>query len=147
MALPSWVARFNRHVTNRITQPFAGWLPGFGIVIHQGRKSGRTYRTPVNVFRDGNDDIFVLTYGAKTDWVRNVVAAGRTEMLTRGQRVRLTNPRLFTDSSKRWAPLPVRQFLRLAGVSECMRMTRVVAPSVARTPHAERHSDLSASSR
>ena len=70
------VARFNRRVTNRITRPFADRLPRFGIVIHIGRTSGRTYRTPVNVFRDGNDYIIALTYGAETDWVCSVQAAG-----------------------------------------------------------------------
>ena len=125
MALPPSLARFNRHVTNRITGPYAGRLPGFAIVVHTGRRSGRRYHTPVNVFRDGDDYIFVLTYGDKTDWVRNVVAAGRAEIVTRGRHIKLTDPRVFTDASKRWAPLPVRLFLRLAGISECLQMTRV----------------------
>jgi uncharacterized membrane protein required for colicin V production len=38
-----WVAAFNLAVTNRITGLFAGWLPGFGILTHVGRKSGRVY--------------------------------------------------------------------------------------------------------
>ena len=46
-----WVAAFNLAVTNRITSRFAARLPGFGILTHVGRKSGRIYRTPVNVFR------------------------------------------------------------------------------------------------
>jgi hypothetical protein len=45
-----WVAAFNLAVTNRIMSRFAGRLPGFGILRHIGRKSGRVYRTPVNVF-------------------------------------------------------------------------------------------------
>jgi hypothetical protein len=45
-----WVAAFNLAVTNRITSRFAARLPGFGILTHVGRKSGRVYRTPVNVF-------------------------------------------------------------------------------------------------
>ena len=31
----------------------AGRAPGFGIIHHVGRKSGRRYETVVNVFRDG----------------------------------------------------------------------------------------------
>jgi hypothetical protein len=50
MVLGRRIAIFNRHVTNRVLGPVAPWLPGFGIVVHTGRKSGRTYRTPVNVF-------------------------------------------------------------------------------------------------
>jgi hypothetical protein len=39
---------------DRITGLFAGWLPGFGILTHVGRKSGKVYRTPINVFRASN---------------------------------------------------------------------------------------------
>jgi hypothetical protein len=44
-----WLAKMDIVLTNRITGLFEGWLPGFGIVTHVGRKSGRLYRTPVNV--------------------------------------------------------------------------------------------------
>jgi deazaflavin-dependent oxidoreductase (nitroreductase family) len=130
MVLPMWLARFNRRATNRLTRRFADRLPGFGIVVHQGRRSGRAYHTPVNVFRDGDDYVIALTYGAETDWVRNVLAAGGCELLTRGQRVTLTNPRLFTDASRRWAPQPVRFFLGylLGGIDQNMRLTRVPTP-------------------
>ena len=50
MALPRGLAAFNRRVTNHVTRPFAGRLPGFGIVVHRGRRSGREYRSPVNAF-------------------------------------------------------------------------------------------------
>jgi|HubBroStandDraft_1064217.scaffolds.fasta_scaffold09303_6 hypothetical protein len=35
-----WLAKINIAFTNRITSIFAGWLPGFGILTHVGRKSG-----------------------------------------------------------------------------------------------------------
>jgi len=127
MPLPQRVARFNRRATNRITRPFAGRLPGFGIVIHTGRKSGRTYRTPINVFRDGNDYIIALTYGAETDWVRNVQAAGGCQIVTRGRRISLTNPRLVTDPRRQWAPPLVRLILGLTNVPQYLRLTRVPA--------------------
>jgi deazaflavin-dependent oxidoreductase (nitroreductase family) len=129
MALPKWLARFNRRVTNRVTGTFADRLPGFGILIHTGRRSGKTYWTPVNVFRDGNDYIIVLTYGSESDWVRNVLAAGACEMVTRGRRVSLTHPRIIIDPSIRWAPPLLRLIPRLAGVTEYMRLTSLPAPS------------------
>ena len=58
-----WVAAFNLTVTNRITSRFADRLPGFGILAHVGRKSGRVYRTPVNVFRAPEGFLIALTYG------------------------------------------------------------------------------------
>jgi hypothetical protein len=57
MTIPKTVARFNAHVTNRVSRPFAGWLPGFAVVTHVGRRSGRTSQTPVNMFRDGRRDV------------------------------------------------------------------------------------------
>lgn len=131
MALTHGLARFNRRVTNRMTQLFAGRLPGFAILIHTGRRSGQTYRTPINAFRDGNDYIIALTYGAETDWVRNVEAAGGCELVTRGRRVRLTNPRIVTDPSRRWAPLPVRLVLGIIGASQYLRLTRMPLSSAA----------------
>ena len=37
-----WLAKINIAFTNRITGLFAGWLPGFGILTHVGRKSGKS---------------------------------------------------------------------------------------------------------
>jgi len=137
MPLPQGLARFNRRVTNRLTGRFAGWLRGFGIVVHTGRRSGRIYRTPVNAFRDGDGYIFALTYGAETDWVRNVRAAGGCELLTRGRRVALAHPRLDNDPSRRWAPLPVRLALGLFGVSQILRLERAATPLPDDTADAE----------
>ena len=57
--------RFIRPFTTRILNPFTRLfvhrLPGFAIISHRGRKSGQTHRTPMNVFRDGDDDLFALT--------------------------------------------------------------------------------------
>jgi hypothetical protein len=59
-----WVAAFNLAVTNRITSQFAARLPGFGILTHVGRKSGKLYPTPVNVFRATEGLLIALTFGA-----------------------------------------------------------------------------------
>ena len=69
------LAKINIALTNRITSLFAGWLPGFGILTHVGRKSGKVYRTPINVFRASNGFIIALTYSSQSEWV-NVLAAG-----------------------------------------------------------------------
>lgn len=112
------IAHFNRRVTNRVTGPLAPWLPGFGVVLHSGRRSGREYRTPVNVFRDGSGYVIALTYGAEADWVRNVRAAGRATLLTRGRRLELTRPELVHDESRSRVPRPVRAVLQLLDVAD-----------------------------
>lgn len=71
-------------------------------MVHRGRTSGREYRTPVNVFpRPGVRNVLALTYCTDTDWIRNLIAAGGYELLTRGAHLELTAPRLFHDESRR----------------------------------------------
>jgi deazaflavin-dependent oxidoreductase (nitroreductase family) len=120
---PRSVARFNRRFTNRLTLKVAGYLPGFAIVSHVGQKSGRAYRTPVNTFRTDRGYIIALTYGSESDWVKNVLAAGTCELQTRGRRVRLCDPRIKTDRSKGWAPLPVRLILCLIDAPQYMQLS------------------------
>ena len=122
MPAPRRIARFNKHFTNRLTLRVAGYLPGFAIVSHVGRKSGRPYRTPVNAFRTDGGYIIAFTYGAQSDWVKNVMAAGSCELQSRGRRVRLISPHIETDKSKSWAPLPVRLILSLIDASQYMRL-------------------------
>jgi deazaflavin-dependent oxidoreductase (nitroreductase family) len=122
MPLSRRVARFNKHVTNHVTGPFAGWLPGFAVVAHVGRRSGTVYHTPVNVFRVGNRYVFALTYGPGADWVRNVLTAGRCEIRTRGRTVPLVDPAVFTDSARRPVPMPARWILGLVGVEEFLAL-------------------------
>jgi deazaflavin-dependent oxidoreductase (nitroreductase family) len=84
MPLPGWLGRFNRGVTNRVIEPMARRLPWFAVVTHEGRRSGRRYRTPVNLFRSGDRYVIALTYWRDRDWVKNVLAAGGCEVKTRG---------------------------------------------------------------
>jgi deazaflavin-dependent oxidoreductase (nitroreductase family) len=121
--LPGWLARFNRRATNRLTGSFAGRLPGFAIITHEGRRSGRRHRTPVNIFRSGDDFVIALTYGRQRDWVRNVMAAGGCEIETQGITLHLRDPLIVTDASQTLVPFPVRPILRAIGVTEFMKLS------------------------
>ena len=68
---------FTTHVFNPISRRFVRWLPGFGILVYRGRKSGKEYRTPLNVFRHGDEWVFALTYGSDVQWVKNVARRRR----------------------------------------------------------------------
>jgi deazaflavin-dependent oxidoreductase (nitroreductase family) len=119
-----WLAKINIAFTNRITSLFAGWLPGFGILTHVGRKSGKTYRTPVNVFRARNGFVIALTYSSQSEWVKNVLAAGGCELKTRGKKYLLSVPKVVHDPSRRRFPFPVRIVLRLVGANEYMELSK-----------------------
>ena len=119
---------FTTNVVNPLTRRFVQYLPGFAIIGYRGRTSGKRYRTPMNVFRDGDDYIFALTYGSDIDWVRNVLAAGHADLEVGRRHIELTDPELFTDPKRRLVPLPVRLFLGLLRVDEFLRM-RPVSPA------------------
>ena len=123
MPAPPWLARFNRRVTNRLTIGFAPHLPGFGVIVHTGRKTHRTYRTPVNVFRQARGYVVALTYGPDSDWVRNVLASDGCLLETRGRTLRLVQPRLVHDPRRRAMPPPVRLVLGFARVSDFLALT------------------------
>ena len=118
-----WVAAFNLAVTNRITSRFAARLPGFGILTHVGRKSGKVYRTPVNVFRAPGGFLIALTYGRESEWVKNVVAAGACQLETRRALYQLYAPTIVHDHTRRRFPLVVRTVLGIIGANDFMELS------------------------
>jgi deazaflavin-dependent oxidoreductase (nitroreductase family) len=116
--LRHFVTRF----INPITRLFAGHMPSFGMLTYSGRKTGRIYHTPINVFRRGDEYIFVLTYGSDASWVKNALAAGECRLRTRGRDVRLTHPQLVIDAKQSLVPAPIRFIGRLGNVTEFVRM-------------------------
>ncbi len=120
MPLPQRLARFNRVATNRIIGRVAGFLPGFAVVVHRGRRSGKEYRTPVNAFRTSDGYRIALTYGPDSDWTRNVRAARGCTLIVRGRHIALRDPQLFTDPANHWAPSPVRLILSRVGVRQSL---------------------------
>ena len=122
MPLSRKVARFNERVTNRLTRPFARHAPGFGVVVHTGRTSGRVYRTPVNVFERDGRFVVALTYGREAEWVKNVLAAGGCELVTRGRVHRLTDPEIVHDDDLEQVPPVVRPALRRIGAADFLQL-------------------------
>jgi deazaflavin-dependent oxidoreductase (nitroreductase family) len=122
MPIPSAVGRWNKAGLNRVTRHVAPWMPGFGLVIHRGRRSGRQYQTPVNVFPAADGYVLALTYGPDTDWVRNVLAAGGCELRTRGRTVRLVSPRLYHDEDRPGIRPLERQVLRALNVADFLSL-------------------------
>lgn len=120
MPMPRALARLNRVGLNRVVRHIAWWMPGLGVIEHSGRRSGRTYRTPVNVFREEGGYLVVLAYGSDADWVRNVRAAGTCRLRTRGRWLDAT-PQVIHDETGRRAPVGGR-LLRRAGVHDFLKL-------------------------
>ena len=76
MKLSRNVARFNRRFNNPVQGVYAWLLPPWAVILHRGRRSGRSYRTPLLAFRRGRTLIIALLYGEESDWLRNLRAGG-----------------------------------------------------------------------
>jgi len=126
MPIPKSVARFNRFVTNPLGRLVAGWAPGFAIIRHRGRKSGKTYSTPINIFKVEDRFVIALTYGSNVDWLKNVVAAGGCTIRYRNQEIELADPTFVaTSEGMSMMPLTVRAILRTANVTEFVELRKV----------------------
>lgn len=101
MPLPRWLATVNKRVFNPI-EIRRGVRP---VLIHTGRSSGRTYRTPLDAHRVPDGYVFIPMYGPRTDWVRNVLSAQRARLLVDGAEIELTAPRLVVKKDV-WSVLP-----------------------------------------
>jgi deazaflavin-dependent oxidoreductase (nitroreductase family) len=126
MPLPDALRQVNKVALNKVTRQLAPWLPGLGVVVHRGRTSGKQYRTPVNVFpRPGDRYVLALTYGPDTDWVKNVIAAGGCELLTRGTHIELTAPLLVHDETRHQIRRVERMILGLLHVYDFLELRAV----------------------
>lgn len=68
---------WGNNTLNRVTSGVARSTHGpFSLIRHVGRKSGRTYETPVILAKAPEGFIAELTYGDEVNWYRNIVAAG-----------------------------------------------------------------------
>ena len=125
MPLPRALARFNRRITNRVLGPLAHVIPPFAEVEHRGRKSGRTYRTPVWAFPTERGYVVALTYGPATEWVRNVLTTRECLIRTPSEAVPIGNARLLRgDDGLELMPAPVRQILGLLRVRDFLALDR-----------------------
>ena len=100
---------FNKYIFNRITLIVAGKgnVP-FSILRHIGRRSGRTYQTPVLASYIGEMVLIPLSYGENVDWLRNTLARGGCELRWRNKWMRAINP-LVIDSQTAFAILPEKR--------------------------------------
>jgi deazaflavin-dependent oxidoreductase (nitroreductase family) len=93
----------------------------YSLLKHTGRKSGKEYRTPVSAFPLGDGFVLALLYGeaAEVDWCRNVMAAGKCILKTRGVEYTLEKPEIIPASQALPAfPALLRFLYRAEGIRE-----------------------------
>ncbi|MFB9646760.1 nitroreductase family deazaflavin-dependent oxidoreductase [Microbacterium terregens] len=122
-------------VLNRTLNPLAVRLAKrgrgpFSLIRHIGRKSGRTFETPVILADSSNGLVAELTYGDQVNWYRNIVRGGG-QIVHRGRTYRILSvePLPAADGLAAYGPLR-STILRLLRRRE-FRLIRVApSPSV-----------------
>ncbi|OBG32321.1 nitroreductase family deazaflavin-dependent oxidoreductase [Mycobacterium sp. E3198] len=95
MVFPVWFERFQIKYFNPAIKPLARFLPITATIKHRGRTSGKEYETIITPYRKGNVVAIALAHG-KTNWVKNVLAAGEADVrFGRNRVVHLTNTRIL----------------------------------------------------
>ena len=119
MPLPRWLARLNKRVVNP-REIRRGVRP---VLIHVGRSSGKTYHTPLDAHPLPDGYLFIPIYGPRTDWLRNVLAAGAARLSIGGKEMHLESPRMVRKRDV-WPLLPpgTKAPAGISGESEVLRM-------------------------
>lgn len=119
MPMPRWLA----HVNKRVFNPLSMRRSAQPVLIHVGRSSGRIYRTPLDAFPIPDGYVFIPLYGPRTDWVRNVLAAGSARLTIGSKEIDLESPRLVQKQDI-WSLLPPGT-KRPPGISDTSNLLRM----------------------
>jgi len=84
------------------------------LLTHVGRRSQKTYQTPLGAQPFGDGFVVSLPYGSQTDWCRNVMAAGTCKLAWKEQTYQLERPEIISGSQV-FRTLPVWQRVLLQG--------------------------------
>ncbi|MGY4708781.1 nitroreductase family deazaflavin-dependent oxidoreductase [Mycolicibacterium sp. CBM1] len=93
MKFPVWFENFQIKYFNPAMRPLAKFMPGMSVISHRGRTSGKAYETIVSAYRKG-DTVAVLLGHGKTNWVKNILAAGEADIRLGRHTLHLVNPRI-----------------------------------------------------
>lgn len=125
MPMPIWWG----HVNKRVFNPRAIAGGKWPVLVHVGRRSGATYRTPLDAYPVEGGYVFVLVYGSGSDWVQNVLATARARLRVDGQEVELAAPRIIgEDEAFRALAADVTRPPKLLRITEFLRMDLVDQP-------------------
>ena len=68
---------------------------GTSVVRHVGRRSGRTYQTPIIAVRHDDSFLIALPYGKRTDWLKNVLDKGSATIVNNGHTYEVDRPEVI----------------------------------------------------
>jgi deazaflavin-dependent oxidoreductase (nitroreductase family) len=94
MLFPVRLEQLQIKYINPVLRPLSKRMPGFAVIKHRGRTTGKEYETIVTAYRKGTVLAIGLMHG-KTNWVKNVLAAGEANIHVARKDLHLTNPRVL----------------------------------------------------
>jgi deazaflavin-dependent oxidoreductase (nitroreductase family) len=96
------------------------------IVLHVGRRSGRTYETPVVAVAHDDNLFIALPYGERTDWLKNVVASGSAAVVMNGRTYAVDKPEVIpiTEATSFFRPREQRMH-RQFHIDSALRLRRI----------------------
>jgi deazaflavin-dependent oxidoreductase (nitroreductase family) len=115
----------------RVTRPLALRSAGnegssTSVVRHVGRRSGRSYQTPVVAVEHDDSFLIALPYGERTDWLKNVLAKGSATLVTDGCTYEVDEPEVIPMARATTYFRPREQRMhRQFGVDSALRVRRV----------------------
>jgi deazaflavin-dependent oxidoreductase (nitroreductase family) len=118
-------------ILNPRLTPLARRLPPLAVLHHRGRKSGRSYDTPVQCYRTKSGFLVGLAYDSNAQWAQNLLAAGTGGITRSGQRHAITRPRRRGPEALKDLPVPVAVTMRALGITEFLEFD-VTPPAAAR---------------
>jgi deazaflavin-dependent oxidoreductase (nitroreductase family) len=97
-----------------------------GVIRHKGRRSGKEYATPIWAVPTAEGVVVSLPFGEGADWLKNVLAAGRATIESRGETWEVAEPEVV-DRETAWRLLPrrARLLFGLAGIDRYVVLSRL----------------------
>ena len=127
--------RRSSRATKRLPMKTAGTVGADASVIrHVGRRTGRTYETPVRAVTTTDGFVIALPYGSNTDWLKNVLANGEATIVHAGHTYAVDQPQVVPLAQEAASFSPAnRRAHRVFGVKEGLKLRRA-APTQGAEP-------------
>jgi deazaflavin-dependent oxidoreductase (nitroreductase family) len=119
--------RLQRAIINPRQMRSAGAPGAYAAVIrHRGRISGHPYETPVGAVATDDGFVIALVYGSRTNWLKNILAAGAATIVHEGHTYAVDEPEIvpmrvvqahFTAGDRRG--------FRWLGIDQALRVRQV----------------------
>jgi deazaflavin-dependent oxidoreductase (nitroreductase family) len=120
MTFPRPMAALSR-LLNPLAMPLTRRLPPLAVLHHRGRRTGRSYDTPVQAYPTPDGWVVGLAFDRNAPFALNLVAAGGGEMTRAGRRYRITQPRRVGREARELLPAFTSLQMRMVGIEDFLQ--------------------------